>query len=437
MKFFLLLFINYFLFIFSYITIHFKTDFPKEKITIDNFYNLLKKNKIYFNIKIGTPFQNLPIYIKLSQYPFYISSNLINSNKIKTFNINNSNSFNFYNYSEHSYIGQEYINNLYGSDIININDEIYHNFDFILVTEMDETLTESGVLGLKLGKTFIDIIDRTNFIYQLKQKDIINNYHFSIIYNNENEGILYIGAPLYDILKDNYDICNYFQVNSISDSNSGVLDLFSFEVDYVYIDNYLINNSNEKIICVFDIESYFYLAGNSFKEFYEEKFFNKLIENKKCIKNSPIQTGLTFFICDFDINLNNFPSINLYIKSINYNFTLDKNDLFYKSGKKLFFILGFLNYYEKILLGKYFFKKYSITFNQDSKKIGFYINKNVKNNKKRNEYFLIYLILLILILIILIFIFFYLFRIINKRKKKAFELIEDFEYKTSYKLNLK
>ena len=129
MKFFLLLFINYFLFIFSYITIHFKTDFPKEKITIDNFYNLLKKNKIYFNIKIGTPFQNLPIYIKLSQYPFYISSNLINSNKIKTFNINNSNSFNFYNYSEHSYIGQEYINNLYGSDIININDEIYHNFD--------------------------------------------------------------------------------------------------------------------------------------------------------------------------------------------------------------------------------------------------------------------------------------------------------------------
>jgi hypothetical protein len=236
---------------------------------------------------------------------------------------------------------------------------------------MDETLTESGVLGLKLGKTFIDIIDRTNFIYQLKQKDIINNYHFSIIYNNENEGILYIGAPLYDILKDNYDICNYFQVNSISDSNSGVLDLFSFEVDYVYIDNYLINNSNEKIICVFDIESYFYLAGNSFKEFYEEKFFNKLIENKKCIKNSPIQTGLTFFICDFDINLNNFPSINLYIKSINYNFTLDKNDLFYKSGKKLFFILGFLNYYEKILLGKYFFKKYPTTFNQDSKKLVF------------------------------------------------------------------
>jgi len=437
MKFFLLLFINYFIFIISYIEIHFQTDFPKEKITIENYYNLLKKNKIYFNIKIGTPFQTLPIYIKLAQYPFYISSNLINSNKLKTFNINNSKSFNFYNYSEHSYIGQEYINNLYGSDIININDEIIHNFDFILVTEMDETLTESGVLGLKLGKTFIDIIDRTNFIYQLKQKDIINNYYFSIIYKNENEGILYIGDPLYDILKDKYDMYNYIQINSISDSKSGVLDLFSFEVDDVYIDNYLIDNSNEKIICVFDIESYFYLAGNSFKEFYEEKFFNKLIENKKCIKNSPIKTGLTFFICDLDINLNSFPSINLYVKSLDYNFTLDKNDLFYKSGNKLFFILGFLNYYEKILLGKYFFKKYSITFNQDSKQIGFYINKNIKNKKKRNEYFLINLILLILILIILILILFYIFRIINKRKKKAFELIDDFEYKTSYKLNIK
>ena len=433
----LLLFINYFIYIFSYITIDFKTDFPKEKITIENYYNLLKKNKIYFNIKIGTPFQNLPIYIKLSQYPFYISSNLINSNKIKTFNINNSKSFNFNNYSEHSYIGQEYINNLYGNDIININNEVYYNFDFILVTEMDNNLTESGVLGLKLGKTFIDIIDRTNFIYQLKQKDIINNYYFSIIYNNENEGKLYIGAPLYDILKNKYDIYNYIQVNSIYDSKFGILDLFSFEIDCVYIDNYLINNSNEKIVSVFDIESYFYLAGNSFREFYEERFFNKLIDNKKCIKNSPNQTGLTFFICDFDINLNNFPSINLYIKTMNYNFTLDKNDLFYKNGNKLFFILGFLNYYEKILLGKYFFKKYPTTFNQDSKKIGFYINNNLKDNKKRKEYFFINFILLILILIILIFIFFYLFRLINKRKKKAFELFDDYEYNTSYKLNLK
>ena len=433
----LLLFFNYFIFIFSYITIHFKTDFPKEKITIENYYNLLKKNKIYFNIKIGTPFQNLPIYIKLSQYPFYISSNLINSNKIKTFNVNNSKSFNFNNYSEHSYIGQEYINNLYGNDIININNEIYYNFDFILVTEMDNNLTESGVLGLKLGKTFIDTIDRTNFIYQLKQKGIINNYYFSIIYKNENEGKLYIGAPLYDILKNKYDIYNYIQVNSIYDSKFGILDLFSFEIDCVYIDNYLINNSNEKIVSVFDIESYFYLAGNSFREFYEERFFNKLIDNKKCIKNSPNQTGLTFFICDFDINLNNFPSINLYIKTMNYNFTLDKNDLFYKNGNKLFFILGFLNYYEKILLGKYFFKKYPTTFNQESKKIGFYINNNLKDNKKRNGYFFINFILLLLILIVLIFIFFYLFRLINKRKKKAFELIDDYEYNTSYKLNLK
>ena len=335
----LLLFINYFIFIFSYIIIYFKTDFPKEKIIIENYYNLLKKNKIYFNIKIGTPFQNLPIYIKLSQYPFYISSNLINSNKIKTFNVNNSKSFNFNNYFAPSYINQEYINNLYGNDIININNEIYYNFDFILVTEMDNNLTESGVLGLKLGKTFIDTIDRTNFIYQLKQKGIINNYYFSIIYKNENEGKLYIGAPLYDILKNKYDIYNYIQVNSIYDSKFGILDLFSFEIDCVYIDNYLINNSNEKIVSVFDIESYFYLAGNSFREFYEERFFNKLIDNKKYIKNSPNQTGLTFFICDFDINLNNFPSINLYIKTMNYNFTLDKNDLFKKNGNKLFFIL--------------------------------------------------------------------------------------------------
>ena len=62
---------------------------------------------------------------------------------------------------------------------------------------------------------------------------------------------------------------------------------------------------------------------------------------------------LNFFICDFDINLNIFPNINLYIKTLNYNFILYKNDLFNKMVINYFFLRFFK--YEKSIR-KYFLK---------------------------------------------------------------------------------
>ena len=63
---------------------------------------------------------------------------------------------------------------------------------------MENNLIDSWVLELKFGKTFIEIIDRTNFIYQLKQKGIINNYYFSINTIMKMK-VNYKNAPLYDI----------------------------------------------------------------------------------------------------------------------------------------------------------------------------------------------------------------------------------------------
>ena len=64
------------------------------------------------------------------------------------------------------------------------------------------------------------------------------------------------------------------QFNSISDFISRKLIYFLLKLIMVYINNYLINNLYEENLSVFDIESHFYLAGNSFKKFYEKDFLN-------------------------------------------------------------------------------------------------------------------------------------------------------------------
>lgn len=74
---------------------------------------------------------------------------------------------------------------------------------------------------------------------------------------------------------------------------------------------------------------------------------------------------------------------------------------------------------------KTFFKKYFSTFDQDKKLIGLYKNKITKN---KNLY--ISQILFIVIILILFYIIYKLLKYIKeiKKKKKAYLLIDDYEY---------
>jgi len=75
--------------------------------------------------------------------------------------------------------------------------------------------------------------------------------------------------------------------------------------------------------------------------------------------------------------------------------------------------------------GRIFLTKYKLYFDYDRKTIGIYLNK-----KKINSIG-IYIIFffLILVIIILIYLLFKLWK--NKRKKRAFELNDDYEYITN------
>ena len=80
---------------------------------------------------------------------------------------------------------------------------------------------------------------------------------------------------------------------------------------------------------------------------------------------------------------------------------------------------------EEFVLGLPFFKRNQLIFNQDTKTLGFYINKTDENENSLTKYIIIISVLGIILIGLTIFIIWY---IKNKKKKiKATELLDDNE----------
>ena len=141
---------------------------------------------------------------------------------------------------------------------------------------------------------------------------------------------------------------------------------------------------------------------------------------------------------------NNFPDLVFEHKEFGINFTLTKNDLFAynifnDSDTNLYFLI--LNnigerFYIPWSLGIPFLKKYRLSFNYDSKMIGYYKNdgkiidknKNVENNNIFNsDFFKIFIIVILGIILFLLGM--QMQKLLQKqRKKKANELDDNYDY---------
>ena len=118
------------------------------------------------------------------------------------------------------------------------------------------------------------------------------------------------------------------------------------------------------------------------------------------------------------------------------NFTLDYNDLFFDNGDSYYFLVGTYDYNDEGLwiLGKPFLKKYLLLYDMDTKMIGFY-NKiispidNIETNNKNKSSFntsIFINVILGIIIISLIFILYHCY--IKKRRIRANELEDNFNY---------
>ena len=100
-------------------------------------------------------------------------------------------------------------------------------------------------------------------------------------------------------------------------------------------------------------------------------------------------------------------------------------DLFKLIDNKYYFMITFANSDKEIWkLGKPFFIKYQLIFDQENKIFGFYIN-NIKKN-----YSLIPLFLIIILLFILLFLLLYFRKVLfsKNRKLRINEIDENIEY---------
>ena len=138
-------------------------------------------------------------------------------------------------------------------------------------------------------------------------------------------------------------------------------------------------------------------------------------------------------------------SIYFYNKDLNFTFELTYKDLIYFNKYDgynyilvVFRVHDIENENEYMdddfwVLGEPFFKKYQLIFNKNSKRIGLYTNFDnqiieKKSWIKENKWYIFLIILLIISICGLVTMSFLFFKNKPKRKSKANELNEDFEY---------
>ncbi len=380
-----------------------------------NYIKSLYLSNIYTIIKLGTPYQTFNSSIKLDITDSYILTNKSELENLPFFNQNSSTSYKQIEIK--NYYGSEIETGFLSSDkfslyLINNKFIELNNFKFATSEKIYVKKKEDIIISSCLG---FELFSYNNIIIQLKNNSIIENPTFTFLFNkkNKDKGELIIGEK--NVGEKGF---LFTQTSKIENVIS-----WSFQFDSILFgEKKLENISNAQIKCEIEL----IIAPTDFIRNLWENYFSK---KNSCKKESFILTKIftyKYFVCDSNVNLDDFSEFKFYEKNLNYTFILNKNDLFEINDGKIYFKIIEQHYYTKSwVFGRIFLKKYQLYFDYDRKTIGIYINKK----KESNLGIYLLFIFLIFIIIILIYLLFKFWK--NKRKKRAFELNDDYEYITN------
>ena len=426
----LLLFCNLF-YIYSnnIITFPFKRIFNDELITNDTFYENYFNNKIYTNIKIGTPTIEISTQIKSKQYSFCIRNDSI-------YNYSQSSSYEINDNKEVSIYNRDFRFSMKSNETFILGNQklLVEDLKYMLTKESKYDL--DGIIGLQIldndGKVW-----GYNFISQLKNKNLIAKECFFYIFDeNSDNGKLIIGQypHFIDEFKNKYHE-QQFQITSVFipsyDQN------FDFQFRSVFWNGKEIQTLS---VAHVEIESGIIIGSMKFCDISWD-FFSPHFRKGKC-KIVDVQVLYQSYICEDyeDLDITRFPNIEFYINDADYKFVLTYEDIFIKKDGKVYFMICFnkKGYNVNWTLGNIFLKRNMIIFDMDRKIMGFYnsnipLNNNVNNNKK--FFCLIVIIIIAAIVIIGLVAFIIITFIYGKRKKKVYELdnYDDYDYSNSIK----
>ena len=279
--------------------------------------------------------------------------------------------------------------------------------------------------------------ESANLITQLKKRDKINSYVFSIKYTNDDNGEIIIGDLPHEYSPNKYSSQNYF-FDTVSITKEPPFN-WHFTYDKCLYGEEEVDKSNMVKLSI----DFGFIKGNSFlKKNLEKNFFGVNNCNKKQINDYDI------FYCTKDA-LKNFKPIIFKLQSkycptiTNANFEFTADDLFIKDNNdndKYYFQIIFNTdgLFHNWVFGKPLFKKYQMVFDQDKKTYGFYLenNFNIINtlpNNIANTSTKISWVLVVFLLIVSLGLLYALHKLLPKipRKLKANELEENFSYEAS------
>ena len=170
------------------------------------------------------------------------------------------------------------------------------NLNFTIYYNNRNNENKYGIIGLQpMGENSGSIYfqELYSFINQLKYLNIINDYSFCFLYNN-NENIFESGINLGKIIIGENPIKyngNKDDEIKIYSSSNGI---WSIKTDEIKFDDYVENNIQLK----FDFNSKFIKGSKNFNKKIKNIFFNELIENNLC-KNETISENK--YIFDYEI----------------------------------------------------------------------------------------------------------------------------------------
>ena len=436
-----------------------------------SFIDDLQERNLYSIISIGEPDYKIKTVLSF-QHPYFalIPNKYIDQTNITTskYNYTNSNTFKnitclnqYFFESNNDILAEErfkieifnyqndksseiFLNNM--NIILGINDYYKENEFFVNI-------------GLQI---IIDNKNREkqnyNFIYQLKEKGIINNYYWCIFFekgtkqngiflHNPDELFNAKGKLIIGDLPNNYQSKNFHKSQLLSTYSYGKDSINTWAIEFNSIYYYHNNKMIKDTYCHvhIDINNYQIQAPNTYYYHIKSDFFNEYLSKNIC--NIYSGNGFEAIYCDMSDNftlenLQKFPTLHLQNNELQYIFEFNYEDLFVEKDGKYWFLITFPTYneIEEWFFGIIFLRKYNLVFNQDSKTISFYNPKlpfedeeqstKTDNNNNNNIKTIVIIVIIILVGIISISLGIYIGKMIyNKKNKKRFnELDDSFEY---------
>ena len=213
-----------------------------------------------------------------------------------------------------------------------------------------------------------------SFINQMKENKIIIKRIFSVLYKDKSitDDPMFDGQILFGIYP--HEMTSRYNLNNlkwvpIKDNTWKInFDLIKF-------------NNEEKLNTTeveFDIGLNLMIGPEEYRQKVYENYFRKYIDKEICKEeiffNKRDNQFYLAYSCKYDLDLDDFPTINLYNKILNYSIVMDYNQLLcvYRGIVYLKVVFKKKAENKKWIFGRAFMELYPLIFDVDNRTIGFY-----------------------------------------------------------------